>query len=66
MGLFSKDREDPQRITIATGAELHCQVCSFDRFFDLADQFKPMTVFVNLPAKCHVCGRCGYVHWFLA
>jgi len=69
MGLFEK--EQPKRVTIRTGATLVCQVCGCDQFFPRKGQLNTAVMtFLNLDwtnptADCLVCGRCGYVHWFL-
>ena len=69
MGLFSK--EEPKHVSIRTGEKLICQVCGFDLFFMRKGQLNTaLASFFNLDwtnptANCVVCGRCGYVHWFL-
>ena len=69
MGLFSK--EEPEKIALRTGEQLRCQVCEFEKFFHREAKLNTtlMTLFnldwANATAECWVCGRCGYIHWFL-
>lgn len=69
MGLFSK--EEPKRVTTRNGVVLHCVVCRCDLFFERRGQLNTaLASFFNLDwtnatAECWVCGKCGYVHWFL-
>ena len=69
MGLFAK--EEPKQVEVRTGARLACQVCGFDRFFRRRGQLNTAVAsffsldWTNPEADCLVCGRCGYVHWFL-
>jgi hypothetical protein len=69
MSLFSKDV--PKTIVLRTGKELRCVVCEFDRFFERKAQLNTPTAsffgfdWANATGECWVCGRCGYIHWFL-
>jgi hypothetical protein len=66
MGWFSK--EVPKRIALRTGNDLACVVCGFGKFFERQAQFRPPLFsldWANPTGDCCVCGRCGYVHWFL-
>ena len=69
MGLFSK--EEPKHVAVRTGDRLACVVCGFDRFFERKGQLNTALAslfsldWANPTAECIVCGRCGYVHWFL-
>jgi hypothetical protein len=69
MGLFSK--EEPKTVELRTGAALTCRVCEFDRFFERKGQLNTAVAsffgldWTNATAECWVCGRCGYIHWFL-
>ena len=69
MGLFSK--EEPKHVSIRTGERLTCKVCGFDLFFMRKGQLNTALAsffsldWTNPTANCVVCGRCGYVHWFL-
>ena len=70
MGLFSK--EEPRPVTIRDGSRLACVVCGCESFFRRQGQLHTaVATFFNLEwtnptADCVVCGKCGYVHWFLA
>ena len=69
MGLFGK--EEPKHVSTRTGAQLACLVCGCDLFFPRKGQLNTAVAsFFNLDwtnptADCVVCGRCGFVHWFL-
>ncbi|HTF87622.1 MAG TPA: hypothetical protein VK843_04375 [Planctomycetota bacterium] len=69
MGLFSK--EEPKRVVVRTGKELTCLGCGFELFFERQGQLhtKGASFFhfawASLTADCCVCGRCGFIHWFL-
>ena len=70
MGLFSKEK--PKRVLLRTEVELSCRVCDFDLFFERQGQLNTAAAtffgldWTNATADCWVCGRCGYVHWFLS
>ncbi len=70
MGLFSKEK--PKRVVLRSGEELACLVCEFDLFFKREGQLNTALAslfhldWADPTANCIVCGRCGYVHWFLA
>ena len=69
MGLFSK--EEPKQIKLRTGAQLYCTVCKFELFFERSAPLhsRGATLFnfawMSPVCECWVCGRCGFVHWFL-
>jgi hypothetical protein len=69
MSLFGK--EEPQHVTIRNGERLACLVCGDERFFLRKGQLNTAVAsffrldWANPSANCVVCGRCGYVHWFL-
>jgi len=69
MSLFSK--EEPKRVVLRTGAPLNCLTCGFDRFFERRAMLNTVgaTFFgfdwLNAEGECCVCGRCGFIHWFL-
>lgn len=69
MGLFEK--EEPKRVVLRTGSDLACLVCGSDKFFKRQAQLNTaMASFLNFDwlnptGECCVCGRCGYIHWFL-
>ncbi len=54
------------------GRALRCQICENDRFYQRKAQLNnAVTTFFSLDwldpaAVCFICGRCGYVHWFLS
>ena len=70
MGLFLKEK--PKRVLLRTQDELTCRVCDFDLFFERQGQLNTAVAsffnldWTNATADCWVCGRCGYVHWFLS
>lgn len=70
MGIFGK--EQPERVVLRTGDVLTCTVCRFDQFFERKGQLNTSMAqffklaWTNPTAECWVCGRCGYVHWFLS
>ena len=60
----------PVTATLVTGAPLACLVCGHDLFVERQAQIRFSTLSFALllgwkTAKCRVCGRCGFVHWFL-
>jgi hypothetical protein len=69
MSLFGK--EEPKAIVLRTGKQLACVICGFDRFYEREAQLNtPVATFfkfdwANATGECWVCGRCGYIHWFL-
>jgi len=69
VGLFEKEEAKP--VTDRRGEALKCLVCGGDRFFARKGQMNTAAAsffgfdWANPTADCMVCGRCGYVHWFL-
>lgn len=69
MGLFGKEK--PHHVALRTGETLKCQVCGCDLFFPRKGQLNTSVAsffgfdWANPTADCMVCGKCGYVHWFL-
>jgi hypothetical protein len=53
------------------GTPLSCQVCSHDAFVERPAQLntRAATFFgfdwANPTARCYICERCGYIHWFM-
>ena len=70
MCLFSEEKA--RHVTLRTGEALTCRVCGGDRFFERKGQLNTALAslfgldWANPTANCLVCGRCGFVHWFLA
>jgi hypothetical protein len=68
MGHFGKS--EPEQVQVA-GVLLHCEICKNELFWELRAQLKATVassfdlVWANPSAHCHVCSRCGYMHWFL-
>ena len=62
--------KDPQEYEI-DGRALRCQFCDHEEFYQRSAQLNTaMASFLGLDwanqtAKCFVCSKCGYVHWFL-
>lgn len=59
------------KVVVGKDLELTCQIC---KYADLEERNAllntPALTFLDLDwlnksAKCFVCRRCGYVHWFL-
>ena len=67
MGFF---KQDPEPATVA-GFDLRCEICKHTEFFQREAQLhSAVASFFDLEwtgpnAKCFVCARCGYIHWFL-
>ncbi len=59
------------RVTVGQETELRCQVCQHEDFDERKAQMKTAGMSLwgvdrfNKPARCFVCNRCGYVHWFI-
>ena len=63
------------RVTVGKETELRCQVCQHDDFDERKAQLSKAGMdtwmslwgldWFNKPARCFVCVRCGYVHWFI-
>ena len=63
-------KADPIGVEIQ-GRELKCLVCAHDSFHKREAQLNTSGMsFMNLEwasasGVCYVCGKCGYIHWFL-
>ncbi len=60
------------KVTVGPDIQLACQVCEHDDFEELPKVLlnTPGMTFagldwLNRAARCFVCARCGYVHWFV-
>lgn len=59
------------KVTVGSKIELKCQICGFDEFDERNEQLNTAAMsfwnldWLNKFARCFVCLRCGYVHWFL-
>jgi hypothetical protein len=53
------------------GMGLKCQICGHDEFHLRDAQLNTAGMslmnldWLNASARCFVCDRCGYIHWFL-
>lgn len=62
--------QDPEPASVA-GFQIRCEICRNDYFFQRDAQLHTAVAsFFDLEwvapmAKCLVCSRCGYIHWFL-
>lgn len=62
--------KDPQPV-IVEGRELQCEICSHGLFFEREAQLNTAAAsffnldWANRTARCLVCAKCGYIHWFL-
>jgi hypothetical protein len=69
MALFGK--MEPERIDLASGTRLRCEICKHDRFWQREAQLNTAVAtffnfdWANATAVCYVCDGCGYIHWFL-
>jgi len=69
MSLFGGD--EPKTVVLRTDEQLACLVCGFDRFFAREAQLNTAMAsffhfdWANATGECWVCGRCGYIPWFL-
>ena len=67
MSLF---KSEPMGVEVQ-GRELKCLICGHGSFLKREAQLNTavLTFFsldwANKSATCYVCGRCGFVHWFL-
>lgn len=58
-------------VSIGEQAQLKCQICGFHEFDErIALLNTAGAVFAGLGwldtrARCYVCQRCGFIHWFL-
>jgi hypothetical protein len=70
--MFGFIKETPQRRVLRTGMPLNCLTCGFDQFFERRAQLNTsVATFFGLDwtsptGECCVCGRCGFIHWFLS
>ncbi len=68
MSLFTP--AGPIRVNIV-GRDLQCLVCDHDLFWEREAQLNTAAAtffkfdWANATGKCHVCAKCGYIHWFL-
>ena len=59
------------KVTVGKDIELECQVCRHKDFDERKAQLNTAAMsywgldWLNKSARCFVCLRCGYVHWFL-
>ena len=69
MELFGK--KEPERIALAGGTQLRCEICKHDHFWQREAQLNTAVAtffdfdWANATAVCYVCDGCGYIHWFL-
>ncbi len=67
MGLFKQEAAEK---TVA-GIAIRCEICHHTRFFEREAQLNTAVMsffdldWLNKSARCLVCERCGYIHWFL-
>ncbi len=70
MGIF-KSKEQPASEKIVGGIHIRCQVCEHSRFSERKAQLNTAALsffdldWLNKSARCLVCEKCGYIHWFL-
>ena len=62
-------KEASVTVRLVTGASLTCLVCAHDLFLERPAQIRFASSRLFLfqgwqTAKCRVCARCGFVHWF--
>ncbi|HET6631157.1 MAG TPA: hypothetical protein VFG73_00425 [Rhodanobacteraceae bacterium] len=68
MGLFGS--KEPETIEVL-GKPLACTVCGGMAFHSRRAQLNTAAAtffdfdWANKSADCHVCDRCGHIHWFL-
>ncbi len=68
MGMFGE--KEAHEVEIA-GKVLRCEICHHTQFWERKAQLhSAVATFFNLEwagptARCVVCERCGYIHWFL-
>jgi hypothetical protein len=65
-------KSKPEEIEVTVqDKSLVCQICGYGGFWKRDAQLNTAGMsFMNLDwlnrtARCYVCARCGYVHWFL-
>lgn len=68
MGFFGQS--EPETVHI-NGIDLNCEICKNDTFWQREAQLNTAVAtffnfdWANATAYCLVCGRCGYIHWFM-
>lgn len=59
------------KVTVGKNIELECQICRHNDFDERKAQLNTAVMslwgldWLNRSARCFVCLRCGYIHWFL-
>jgi predicted nucleic-acid-binding Zn-ribbon protein len=59
------------KVTVGQDIDLKCQICGNPEFEEQQAQLNTAVMsfmgldWLNKSARCFVCLRCGYVHWFL-
>ncbi len=68
MGFF--DMPEPKEYEVV-GLKLRCEICKHEHFWHRRAQLHGAVAsffdieWIGPNADCFVCGRCGYIHWFL-
>jgi len=68
MGLFGRSQAER---AIVAGVNLRCEICKFDHFHHRKAQLHGAVAsffdmeWTSPSADCYVCGKCGFIHWFL-
>lgn len=61
-------KQASHKITVH-GKPLNCVVCGHDHFWRREAEIEAYRGLLNKltepPAVCHICDKCGYVHWFI-
>jgi hypothetical protein len=73
IGTFRKEtgRDREYGPIVVQGRQLRCNVCAHDIFWAYQAQVHtPLMTFLDLEewnriADCAICGRCGFMHWFM-
>jgi len=64
-------KRESENVTIA-GKSLDCEICGHNKFWQREAQLNTAMAtffnfdFLNASATCIVCGRCGYIRWFMS
>jgi len=64
------EKKEPEIVYIL-GEQLRCEICAHDRFWERKAQLNTAVAtffsfdWANPSARCVVCARCGFIHWFL-